>query len=54
MRLTLEKKDKVVRVRMSEDMLNELEKRCDKRGLNMSELIRDIIGRYLNDQPRKI
>lgn len=49
MRLTLEKKDKVVRVRMSEDMLNKLEEKADKRGLNMSELIRDIIGRYLNE-----
>ena len=48
-RPTLEKKDKVVRVRMSEDMLTELEKHCDKRGFNMSELIRDIVWRYLNE-----
>lgn len=49
MRPTLEKKDKVVQVRMSEDMLNKLEEKADKRGFNMSELIRDIVWRYLNE-----
>ena len=49
MQPTLEKKDKVVRVRMSEDMLNKLEEKANQRGLNVSELIRDIIWRYLNE-----
>lgn len=52
MRLTLEKKDKVVRVRMSEDMLNKLEQKTDDRGLTLSELVRDIIWRYFNEVHR--
>lgn len=52
MRLTLEKKDKVVRVRMSEDMLNKLEQKADDRGLTLSELVRDVIWRYLNEVHR--
>lgn len=36
------------------DVLNKLEQKADDRGLTLSELVRDIIWRYLNDKSRKI
>lgn len=45
MRITSDKKDSTLKLRLNEDMRNYIEKSASKRGQSMSEYVRDLICR---------
>jgi len=46
-RPTSEKKDNVVRIRVSDIMANKLDQKAKARGISISELVREIISRNI-------